>query len=164
MVFNMFKKNKQTDAKVYAPLSGKVVAIEDVPDPVFSQKMMGEGIAVEPVDGNVYAPCDGKIVQVAPTKHAVGILAKDGSEILIHVGLDTVNLKGEGFTAHVETDRDVAKGDLLLTFDLDKVREQVPSTVTPIVITNSAQTDKTYVFTEEKEAIHGETVLIEIND
>lgn len=162
MAFGLFKKNKKAeDVAIYAPTTGKVVALEDVPDPVFSQKMMGEGIAVEPVEGKIVAPCDGKIMQVAPTKHAVGILAADGAEILIHVGLDTVNLKGEGFEAHVKEDDTVSKGDVLLTFDLELIREKVPSTVTPIVITNSGQLEKEFLFTEEKEAVQGETVLIQ---
>src|SRR5699024_4500259 len=142
-------------------VTGKVVPLEEVPDPVFSQKMMGEGIAVDPAEGKVYAPCNGEIMQVAPTKHAVGILAGDGAEILIHVGLDTVNLKGEGFESHVEAGDTVSKGDLLLTFDLELIREKVPSTVTPIVITNSTQLGKEFLFTKETEAVQGETVLIQ---
>jgi|SRR5699024_4827428 len=164
MVFNMFKKNKKSGTTLYAPLTGKVVSIEDVPDPVFNQKMMGEGIAVEPVEGKVYAPCDGEIMQVAPTKHAIGILTATGEEILIHVGLDTVNLKGEGFTANVETGDTISKGDLLLSFDLEAIREKVPSTITPMVITNAAQLEKNYTFTTETEAKQGETVLVEITD
>lgn len=162
MAFNIFKKKESTNLEVYAPMNGKVVALEDVPDPVFSQKMMGEGIAIMPVDGKVYAPLDSKVIHVIDSKHAIGLLAEDGSEILIHVGLETVNLKGEGFTSHVEQDQAVKKGDLLIEFDLDYVKEHADSSVTPIVITNSQGSEKEFAVTNEENAIQGETVLITI--
>jgi len=159
MVFNLFKKNK---GKIYAPLNGTIQPLAEVPDPVFSGKMMGEGIAIEPSEGKVYAPADGEIIQVAPTNHAVGILTEDGTEVLIHVGLNTVNLKGEGFQMHTKMDQQVKKGDLLLEFDLDYIREHAPSIVTPIVITNSHNSNKTYDVTHEKVAVQGESVLIQV--
>lgn len=164
MAFNLFKKKKETEElEIFAPLNGKIVALEDVPDPVFSQKMMGEGIAIMPTDGKVYAPVDSKVIHVIHSKHAIGLLAKDGSEILIHVGLETVNLKGEGFTLHVEQDQEVKKGDLLIEFDLAYVKEHADSTITPIVITNSQGSDKEFVLTNEEKAVQSETVLITIS-
>ncbi|MEC3884452.1 PTS glucose transporter subunit IIA [Halobacillus sp. HZG1] len=136
----MFKKlfgNKETDLRVASPLTGKKVALEEVPDPVFSQKMMGEGIAVEPKDGEVLSPVEGTIVQLFPTKHAVGLETKSGAEILIHIGLETVAMDGEGFEAFVSQGDKVKVGDKLISFDLDLVKEKAKSTVTPIIVTNS---------------------------
>lgn len=131
------KKEKVTDIVLTAPISGKMLALENVPDPVFAKKMMGDGIAVDPVNGKVVSPIDGKIIQVFPTKHAVGISTNNGVEILIHIGLDTVNLNGEGFTAHVNEGDQVKQGELLISFEIDLVREKAKSTVTPIIITNT---------------------------
>lgn len=161
MFKNLFNKSKeQKDLQIYAPLNGKVVALEDVPDPVFNQKMMGEGIAIIPSEGKVFSPVEGKIVQVPESKHAVGIEAKDGTEILIHIGLETVSLKGEGFTVNVATGDKVSIGDSLIDFDLDFIKENASDSVTPIVITNSSNGDKEYTMTDEKEAVAGDTVVI----
>ena len=136
----MFKKlfgNKETELSVASPLTGKKVALEEVPDPVFSQKMMGEGIAVEPEDGLVVSPVEGTVVQVFPTKHAVGLETKSGAEVLIHIGLETVAMEGEGFEAFVAKGDKVSVGDKLISFDLSLVKEKAKSTITPIIITNS---------------------------
>ncbi|WP_134699405.1 PTS glucose transporter subunit IIA [Ammoniphilus sp. YIM 78166] len=129
------KEKKRVEVLV-APLSGKVMNLEEVPDPVFSQLMMGDGLAIVPTEGKVVSPVDGEIVQFFPTKHAIGLLSDVGVEILIHVGLETVHLKGEGFEGHVEVGDQVKAGDLLLSFDLDLIKEKAKSTITPIVITN----------------------------
>ncbi|MBU9720144.1 MULTISPECIES: PTS sugar transporter subunit IIA [Bacillaceae] len=130
------KKEVELEEVVVAPLTGTVKQLSDVPDPVFSQKMMGDGIAIEPSEGNVVSPVDGEIIQFFPTRHAIGIRSKAGVEILIHVGLDTVNMKGEGFTGHVKEGDKVKVGDKLITFDLDLIQEKATSTITPIIITN----------------------------
>ena len=104
----MFKKlfgKKEEPIKtvqLLAPITGTALSLDNVPDPVFSEKMMGDGIAIEPSEGIVVSPVDGEIIQVFPTKHAIGIRAKNGTEILIHIGLETVSLKGEGFETHVK--------------------------------------------------------------
>lgn len=121
---------------IYAPLSGEVKMLDDVPDPTFSQKMMGDGLAIEPSDGKVVAPLNGEIVQIFPTKHAVGLRGDNGVEVLIHIGLDTVKLEGEGFEAHVSQGDYVKIGDPLITFDVELVREKAPAVITPIIITN----------------------------
>jgi len=157
MFKNLFKK---TPLEIYAPLNGQIIPIEEVPDPVFSQKMMGEGIAITPSNGGIHAPVEGTIIQVAPTKHAVGILAKDGTEILIHIGLETVALKGEGFTVQVNEGDHVSLGQLLIDVDWEYIGTHASSTVTPMVITNSQDGNKQYTLTEEKEAIQGQTVMI----
>lgn len=154
----MFKKSKQNE--IYAPITGEVITLENVPDPVFSQKMMGEGIAVRPTKGEVLSPINGEVVQVAPSKHAVGILAEDGTEILIHVGLETVALEGEGFTVHVKTGDKVSVGKKLLDVDLDYIKEHAKDIISPIVITNSSTTGKEYNFTESQQSEAAETVLI----
>lgn len=163
MRFNLFKKEKK-ELQIYAPVSGKIIPIEEVPDPVFSQKMMGEGVAVIPTDGNIHAPVEGEVIQVAPTKHAVGILAKDGTEILIHVGLETVSLQGEGFQVAVQTGDKVLAGQLLIEVDWEYIKTHAKSTVTPIVITNSLEGDKQYIITEEKDSIQGKTVILTSSD
>lgn len=164
MAFNLFKRKKDKGLEILAPLNGKIVPLEEVPDPVFSQKMMGEGIAIVPTDGQVYSPVNGKIVQVAPTKHAVGIEAEDGTEILIHFGLETVALKGEGFEMKVTEGESVSAGDMLLGADLDYVEKSADNIITPIIITNSAQNGKNYQFTTDANSVAGETVIITVSE
>ena len=158
MLKNLFKKPKETE--IFAPASGEIVALEKVPDPVFSQKMMGEGIAIVPAEGKIVSPVDGEVIQVPETKHAIGIRSEDGMEILIHVGLETVSLKGQGFDAKVQTGDQVSVGQALLDFDLAYVKENAENIITPIVITNSSNLDKEYTMTTEKEGSAGETVII----
>lgn len=126
---------------VYSPVNGKAVELENVPDQVFSEKMMGDGIAVEPSEGVIRAPFDGEVATDFPTKHALGLLNEHGLEVLIHVGLDTVNLKGEGFTLHVKTGDTFKKGDVLLEFDLDYIKEHAKSTITPVIITGPSNVE-----------------------
>ncbi|MDY0406830.1 PTS glucose transporter subunit IIA [Virgibacillus sp. 179-BFC.A HS] len=137
--------------------------LEEVPDPVFSEKMMGEGIAIIPSDGTIISPVDGEVVQVPATKHAVGLVGKDGTEILIHIGLETVELKGEGFTPKVQTGDKVSAGQPIMEVDLNYVREHAKDIVTPIVITNSGDSGKNYTLTSESEAKAGETVIITVS-
>jgi sugar PTS system EIIA component len=155
------KKEVKKEETIVAPLTGKIVSIEEVPDPTFSQKMMGDGIAIEPTEGVVVSPVDGEIVQFFHTKHAIGIQSESGAEILIHVGLETVNMNGEGFEGYVNVGDKVKAGDKLLTFDLDLIKEKAASTVTPIVITNGdavESLDKRAA----SEATKGETSLLQI--
>lgn len=155
------KKEVKKEETIVAPLTGKIVSIEEVPDPTFSQKMMGDGIAIEPSEGVVVSPVDGEIVQFFHTKHAIGIQSESGAEILIHVGLETVNMNGEGFEGYVNVGDKVKAGDKLLSFDLDLIKEKAASTVTPIVITNGdavESLDKRAA----SEATKGETSLLQI--
>lgn len=123
-------------ATVYSPIKGEVVNITEVPDKVFSEKMMGDGIAIIPETGEVVAPFDGKVKMVFPTKHAIGLESKEGVELLIHFGLETVKLEGEGFEILVEADAHIVKGQTLMKVDLDYIKQHADSTITPIVITN----------------------------
>ncbi|MCF2649071.1 glucose-specific PTS transporter subunit IIBC [Niallia circulans] len=122
-----------------APIKGELVAITDVPDAVFAGKMMGDGFAIIPSEGTVVSPVDGKIVNLFPTKHALGILADNGREILIHFGIDTVKLKGEGFETLVSENDQVKQGQPLLKVNLDYIKENATSTITPVVFTNLAE-------------------------
>ncbi|MCH5584685.1 glucose-specific PTS transporter subunit IIBC [Shimazuella sp. AN120528] len=128
-----------------APIEGKVVPLSEVPDQVFSQKMMGDGFAIVPSNGKIVAPCDGKIETLFPTKHAIGITSTTGHEILIHIGIDTVELKGEGFTAYVSQGDQVKKGQHLLDVDLDLLKQKAPSTITPIIFTNLKEGEKVII-------------------
>jgi sugar PTS system EIIA component len=130
-------KNKQKDVTIVAPLTGQVVPLENVPDPVFSQKMMGNGFAIEPTEGQVVSPVEGEVIQLFHTKHAIGLKTAAGVEVLIHIGLETVAMNGEGFEAHVSQGDKVQVGTPLVTFNLNLVKEKAKSTVTPVVITNS---------------------------
>lgn len=120
-----------------APLSGLVVPIETVPDPVFAQKMVGDGVSIDPISQVLLAPCDGDIVQIHSASHAVTVKTAEGIEILMHIGLDTVALKSEGFTAKVKVGDRVKSGDILIEFDADYVALHARSLLTQIVVTNS---------------------------
>lgn len=121
---------------VSSPMRGRVVPLSEVPDRTFAQKVLGEGVAIEPAEGVVYAPFDGTVAQVFRTGHALGLIGPQGTELLIHVGIDTVKLAGEGFKPLVKSGDVVRKGDRLLEFDLEKIRSKAPSILTPVVITN----------------------------
>jgi glucose PTS system EIICBA or EIICB component len=121
---------------VYAPTDGEITALSDVPDATFADKILGDGFAIRSTSGEMKAPSDGKIINVFPTKHALGMLTSDGLELLIHVGIDTVKMKGDGFTAWVKEGDEVHAGDKLISYDIDKVRAQAKSDISPIVITN----------------------------
>ena len=158
MLSKLFKKRK---LEIYAPVNGQIVPLDQVPDPVFSEKMMGEGIAIMPDNGNIHAPVEGTVVLISDTKHAIGLRSNDGTEILIHIGLETVALKGEGFTVLVAAGDKVSVGQSLIEVDWDYIREHAKSIITPIVITNSAERNVQLEVT--KEGIMGETVLMTIS-
>ncbi len=122
---------------MYSHLNGTVVDLEDVEDDVFSQKILGEGIAVEPSEGKLYAPCDGKVDSVFDTKHAVNILSSDGAEVLLHIGIDTVKLGGKHFESHVSDGQEIKKGDLLITFDIEAIKVEGYKVTTPLIIGNT---------------------------
>jgi PTS system glucose-specific IIA component len=131
------KKEKRTVEPLYVPITGKLVDLEDVPDPVFSQKLMGDGFAIEPSEGKVLSPIDGQVIQVFHTKHAIGLRSQTGIELLIHVGLETVSLNGEGFEVYVREGQKLKVGDEIMSFDLSMISEKAASTISPIIITNS---------------------------
>ena len=128
---------KDLTEEVYSVADGEVIALEQVKDPVFSQKMMGDGFAVEPANGNIVSPVSGTVSSIFPTKHALGLVTEAGLEVLVHIGLDTVSLEGKPFTVHVAEGQKVAAGDLLVTADLDAIREAGRETSTIVVFTNA---------------------------
>lgn len=150
-----------TEETILAPLSGRVTELSEVPDPTFSQKMMGDGLAIVPSEGEVVSPVDGEIVQFFHTKHAIGIRSFSGAEILIHVGLETVSMNGEGFEGHVKEGDKVKTGDKLITFNIDLIKEKAADIITPIVITNGENVeslDKLSVV----DAVKGQTELFQL--
>ena len=137
-MFNFFKKKeKEYYDVVYAPLKGEAIPSAEVNDPTFAEEMLGKGLAIKPVEGKVYAPFDGEVAMVFDTKHAISLVSAKGTEVLIHVGLDTVMLKGEHYTAYVESGQSVKKGDLLLEFDMEAIKAAGYEVVTPVVICNA---------------------------
>lgn len=157
-MFRLFRKREEV---IVSPLTGNVRSLENVPDPVFAQKMMGDGFAIEPTDGVVVSPIHGEVVQVFPTKHAVGLRSDQGLEILIHVGIDTVHMHGEGFEAYVKAGDRVKAGDLLLSFDLALVQQKAKSSLTPVVITNGEVVNECHREHIEQ-AERGSTVLMKV--
>ena len=151
-------KAETKDAEIYAPCKGEVVALSDVKDEVFSSGAMGKGIAIKPAEGKFYAPCDGTISVFFPTGHAIGLQADNGAEVLIHVGMDTVNLNGKGFTPKAKAGDKVKKGQLLLEVDLSEVEKANLSTITPVIITNTADM-KDVVPTDAKTAKVGDKLI-----
>ncbi|MGG2095649.1 glucose-specific PTS transporter subunit IIBC [Bacillus sp. S13(2024)] len=143
------------------PIEGKILPITEVPDQVFSGKMMGDGFAIEPTEGTVVSPVNGEIVNVFPTKHAIGIQSEGGKEILIHFGIDTVKLNGEGFEALVSQGDKVTQGQSLLKVDIAFVKENAPSIITPIVFTNLQEGQKVEI-KKQGNVKKGETSVIDI--
>ncbi|WP_235973627.1 PTS sugar transporter subunit IIA [Peribacillus faecalis] len=160
----LFSNKEQTvmNEILVAPATGKLVVLEEVPDPVFSQKMMGDGLAFNPIEGEIVAPVDAKVIQVFPTKHAIGLKTENNIEILIHIGLETVSMKGEGFEVFVKEGDRVKKGQKLVTFDLDLIREKAKSTITPIVITNFGDVVEKLEKTTAEALIKGETSFMTV--
>lgn len=128
-----FRKNK---LDIAAPVSGEIVHLENVPDDVFSKGILGKGIAIIPNEGEIYAPVSGLITSFFPTSHAVGITTAEGLELLIHVGINTVNLGGVGFETKVSEGVKVQKGNLMLKIDIQNIKRWGYNTVTPIIICN----------------------------
>ena len=133
-------RNDEPEKKVialYAHMNGQAIPLEDVEDEVFSMNVLGDGAAIEPSEGKLYSPCNGKVDSIFDTKHAVNIVSEDGLEILLHIGIDTVKLGGKFFEAHVENGQEVKTGDLLVSFDMEAIKNEGYKTTTPIIICNS---------------------------
>lgn len=146
--------------ELQAPVSGAVRNLEDVPDRTFAEKLLGEGIAVDPSEGKVYAPADGTVVMIMDTKHGIALKTDQGVEVLIHIGLDTVNLQGKYFTAHAENGKKVKAGDLLVEFDPEAVKEAGYNPVTVMVVTNMDDYIRAVGMVKESETVtHGDTLL-----
>ncbi|EPL6453646.1 beta-glucoside-specific PTS transporter subunit IIABC [Providencia rettgeri] len=154
--------NQNIELSLIAPITGETLALEHVPDTVFANRIIGDGIAIIPSDNKVYAPADGIVSMVTPSKHAIGITTNDGLDVLIHVGIDTVSLNGEGFTLHVN-EKDLVKcGDLLIEFDIENINKHSLSTITPVLITNFDEFSALHL-TEQQHVISHETALLTVN-
>lgn len=133
-LFDAFKKK---GIMIASPMDGICVSIKEVSDPTFGEEILGKGVAVKPTDGKVYAPADGVITTLFPTGHAAGMTTDEGVELLVHVGLDTVAMKGEGFNIIAKEGQKVKRGDLLIEADLDKIKAAGYDTITPVVVCNT---------------------------
>ena len=164
-MFGSLKKlfgGEEKDEKVIAaPVSGKAVPMSQVNDPTFSQEILGKGTAVIPSEGKIVAPADGQVTMVFDTKHALSIQTDNGAELIIHVGLDTVQLKGHYFEAHVQAGDRVKKGDLLLDFDMDKIKAAGYDVITPVIVCNTPQFPKMECISG-MEVKAGETAIIQL--
>ena len=133
----LFSRNDTSNGnQIYAPVAGQAVAITEVPDPVFSGKMMGDGVAIIPSDGKIYAPFGGTVDMMFDTGHAVGLISDTGVEVLIHVGLETVSLHGKPFKVRVKKGDKVKRGQLLLEADLKTIKSAGLNTITPVIVCN----------------------------
>ncbi|MFC0309707.1 PTS glucose transporter subunit IIA [Gallibacterium trehalosifermentans] len=130
------KDNKAVEVEIYAPLTGEIVNIEDVPDVVFSEKIVGDGVAIRPKGNKIVAPVDGVIGKIFETNHAFSMESKEGIELFVHFGIDTVELKGEGFTRIAQEGQTVKRGDTIIEIDLELLEAKAKSVLTPIVISN----------------------------
>ena len=129
--------SKLQDSTLTAHMNGTVVPMEEVQDEAFAECVLGQGVAIEPSEGYLYCPVDGVVENIFDTKHAIGILADDGADVLMHIGIDTVKLNGEHFKVHVMEDQPVKKGDLLISFDLEAIRQKGYLLTTPMIICNT---------------------------
>lgn len=137
MMFSIFKSKKQKN-EIFAPIKGICRDITESSDEVFSSKVMGDGVIIEPTSSLVVAPCEGKLKMIFPTKHALGIIMENGTEILIHIGIDTVGLNGEGFTSLVQENEKITKGQPLIEIDQEFIKEKGYSLTTFVVLTELA--------------------------
>ena len=148
-MFRFIKKKENPVIVLGSPIKGKVVDLKEVSDPTFGEGLLGKGVAIIPAEGKVYSPADGEIGLIFDTLHAISLISGEGAEILIHVGLDTVQMKGEAFEAHVQAGNRVKKGDLLLTVDLEKIKAAGYDTITPIIVCNTDDYEEVQAITAE---------------
>ena len=128
------------ERKILAPVKGKVIPLEQVPDEVFAQKVLGDGVGIIPEEGKIYSPVDGKITTITDTLHAYGFETEDGIQMIVHFGLETVSLKGKGFTSKVKVGQKVKAGDLIAEVDLEYLKEQNVETITPVIVCSGINT------------------------
>lgn len=153
---NLFTKD--SSIRIGAPAVGELVSIKEVSDPTFSEEVLGKGAAIVPADGKFYAPVDGTVSTVFPTGHAAAITSREGVEILIHIGLDTVKLEGKHFTIHAVEGQEIKRGDLLLEADLDQIKAEGYDIITPVIICNSDEFSEVQMM-EPREVIQGDDIL-----
>lgn len=155
-MFNFFKKSK---FEVVSPAKGTLRELSEVPDEAFSAKYLGDGFIVEPSNGDVYSPVEGEVAMIFPTLHAVGLKCSNGIEVLVHIGVDTVKLEGEGFQAFISKGQKVKAGELLIKFDLETIKNKVPSTAIIVVFTTGESCEITK---NEQVVNNGENNIVNI--
>ena len=157
-LFDIFKKKEKTIVTIYSPINGKVIELKEVPDEAFAQKMVGDGCAIEPDKGVICSPIDGQLMNVFPTNHAIIFETIDGLEMIIHFGIDTVKLDGKGFQKLREPGP-IKIGDEIIKYDLDDIKDGVPSTRSPIIINNMEKVEKIEVLSLGKVIKIGEPIM-----
>ena len=157
-LFDIFKKKEKTIVTIYSPMNGKVIELKEVPDEAFAQKMVGDGCAIEPDKGIICSPIDGQLMNIFPTKHAIIFETIDGLEMIVHFGIDTVKLDGKGFQKLREPGP-IKIGDEIVKYNLDDIKDGVPSTRSPIIINNMEKVEKIEVLSLGKLVKIGEPIM-----
>ncbi len=157
-LFDIFKKKEKTVVTIYSPMNGKVIELKEVPDEAFAQKMVGDGCAIEPDKGIICSPIDGQLMNIFPTNHAIIFETIDGLEMIVHFGIDTVKLDGKGFQKLREPGP-IKIGDEIVKYDLDDIKDGVPSTRSPIIINNMEKVEKIEILSLEKIVKIGEPIM-----
>ena len=157
-LFDIFKKKEKTIVTIYSPMNGKVIELKEVPDEAFAQKMVGDGCAIEPDKGIICSPIDGQLMNIFPTNHAIIFETIDGLEMIVHFGIDTVKLDGKGFQKLREPGP-IKIGDEIVKYDLDDIKDGVPSTRSPIIINNMEKVEKIEILSLGKIVKIGEPIM-----
>ena len=157
-LFDIFKKKEKTIVTIYSPINGKVIELKEVPDEAFAQKMVGDGCAIEPDKGSICSPIEGQLMNIFPTNHAIIFETIDGLEMIVHFGIDTVKLDGKGFQKLREPGP-IKIGDEIVKYDLDDIKDGVPSTRSPIIINNMEKVEKIEVLSLGKIVKIGEPIM-----
>ena len=157
-LFDIFKKKEKTIVTIYSPINGKVIELKEVPDEAFAQKMVGDGCAIEPDKGTICSPIEGQLMNIFPTNHAIIFETIDGLEMIVHFGIDTVKLDGKGFQKLREPGA-IKVGDEIVKYNLDEIKDNVPSTRSPIIINNMEKVEKIEVLSLGKIVKIGEPIM-----
>jgi len=157
-LFDIFKKKEKTVVTIYSPMNGKVIELKEVPDEAFAQKMVGDGCAIEPDKGSICSPIEGQLMNIFPTNHAIIFETIDGLEMIVHFGIDTVKLDGKGFQKLREPGP-IKVGDEIVKYNLDEIKDNVPSTRSPIIINNMEKVEKIEVLSLGKIVKIGEPIM-----
>ena len=157
-LFDIFKKKEKTIVTIYSPINGKIIELKEVPDEAFAQKMVGDGCAIEPDKGSICSPIEGQLMNIFPTNHAIIFETIDGLEMIVHFGIDTVKLDGKGFQKLREPGP-IKVGDEIVKYNLDEIKDNVPSTRSPIIINNMEKVEKIEVLSLGKIIKIGEPIM-----
>jgi len=157
-LFDIFKKKEKIVVTIYSPINGKVIELKEVPDEAFAQKMVGDGCAIEPDKGTICSPIEGQLMNIFPTNHAIIFETIDGLEMIVHFGIDTVKLDGKGFQKLREPGP-IKVGDEIVKYNLDEIKDGVPSTKSPIIINNMEKVEKIEVLSLGKIVKIGEPIM-----